>query len=245
MTLRVGRIPYLNCEPFFAYLEGVETLTVSPRALGEAMAAGRLDAGPVPLADFIALTDAIRRLRFGIATPGAAHSVLVFSRSPLATLHGATIGVTEETSTSVRILQLLLKLRYGIRGVSWAKISDDVDAILLIGDQALQARAQGTRFEQCIDLGAEWKAWTGLPCVFAVWAIVRTVPEEAGIELERALDVALLRGVASLQEIAARRRETGLDEGQTISYLKNFIYRFGPREEAAIEEFTRLLPLVK
>ncbi|MFQ5520370.1 MAG: MqnA/MqnD/SBP family protein, partial [Candidatus Methylomirabilia bacterium] len=51
VTLRVGRIPYLNCEPFFAYLEGVEMLTVSPRALGEAMAAGRLDAGPVPLAD--------------------------------------------------------------------------------------------------------------------------------------------------------------------------------------------------
>ena len=240
VILRVGRIPYLNCEPFFAYLDGVETVTLTPRQLGTAIAAGRLDAGPVPLADVIALGESVRRLRVGIATPGAAGSVLVFSKRPLPALTGARLGVTEETSTSAQILQLLLELRYGVTGVRWEKIADGIDGILLIGDHALRARARGTGFEVCTDLGAEWTAWTGLPCVFAIWAITARLPVEVALEVERALDVALNRAMLSLPEIAARRRDTGLDEPQTVSYLRNFIYRFGPKEDEAMGEFTRL-----
>ena len=44
--LRIGRIPYLNCEPFFARLGGVELVALNPRRLGEAVAAWiRLKAG--------------------------------------------------------------------------------------------------------------------------------------------------------------------------------------------------------
>ena len=42
--LRVGRIPYLNCEPFFHRLEGAELVDLIPRRLGVAMASGELDA---------------------------------------------------------------------------------------------------------------------------------------------------------------------------------------------------------
>ncbi len=241
MRLRVGRIPYLNCEPFFAYLDGIETVSLSPRELGLAIAAGELDAGPVPLADVIALGESVLPLRLGIATPGAAGSVLVFSARPLPALSGATLGVTDETSTSARLLQLLLEARDGVTGVQWGKIADGVDGILLIGDQALRARAAGTGFKYCTDLGAEWMAWTGLPCVFAIWAVTRRHGKEVSAGLERALEKALDRAMASLPEIAARRRDTGLDEAQTVAYLRNFIYRFGPKEDQAIREFKKLL----
>lgn len=241
MRLRVGRIPYLNCEPFFAYLDGVETVSLSPRELGQAIASGELDAGPVPLADVLVLGDSVRRLPLGIATPGAAGSVLVFSRRPLPELAGATLGVTDETSTSVRILRLLLDLRYGVSGVRWGKIAEGVDGVLLIGDEALRARTRGTAFAHCTDLGAEWTAWTGLPCVFAIWAVAARIPAEAALDLERRLDRALDRAMASLPEIAARRRDTGLDPAQTAGYLRNFIYRFGPKEDAAIREFKKRL----
>jgi len=241
MRLRVGRIPYLNCEPFFAYLDGVETVSLSPRELGLAIAAGEVDAGPVPLADVIALGDSVLPLRLGIATPGAAGSVLVFSARPLPALSGATLGVTDETSTSARLLQLLLEVRYGVTGVQWGKIADGVDGILVIGDQALRARAEGTGFTYRTDLGAEWMAWTGLPCVFAIWAVTRRHGEGVSAGLERALEKALDRAMASLPAIAARRRDTGLDEAQTVAYLQNFIYLFGPKEDQAIREFKKLL----
>ncbi len=243
--LRIGRIPYLNCEPFFAHLTGVDTVPLVPRALGVALRAGHLDAGPVSLADALALGDRVRWLPHGIATPGAAHSVLVFSRRPLADLDGATVAITDETATSVRILRILLEQRYGLRKLDWTDLPGDhrssarPDAVLLIGDAALRARGSRAGFEHVADVGAEWTAWTGLPCVFAVWAARREVAAERREELARALDVALDRGLADLPAIAARRADTGLDAEEIARYLTHFIYRRGPDEDAAIHEFAR------
>ena len=60
--LRIGRIPYLNCEPFFARLGGVELVALNPRRLGEAVAAGELDAGPLSLVDQLRLEGPPRAL---------------------------------------------------------------------------------------------------------------------------------------------------------------------------------------
>ena len=244
--MRVGSLPYLNSEPFFAYLDGIERVSLMPRALGVVMARGELDAGLVSLADALAMDDAVCRLPFGIATPGATGSVLLFARRPLPALHGATIAVTGETSTSVRLLRLLLERRHDVKDVRWttmAEATDATDAILVIGDEALRRRGRSSGFASCIDLGAEWRAWTGLPAVFAVWVVRRAVPDEARATLHAAIDEALTRGLAHLDAIAARRHgDTGISESEVVSYLSNFIYRFGPLEQRAIQEFTRLLP---
>lgn len=213
-----------------------------PRALGAVMAGGELDAGLVSLADALAMGDAVRHIPFGIATPSATGSVLLFARKPLPALHGATIGVTGETSTSVRLLRLLLERRYAVKDVQWTTLGEARDAILVIGDEALRRRSRSSGFTTCIDLGAEWRAWTGLPAVFAVWVVRRAVPDEAQARLAAAIDTALIRGLANLDAIAARRcRDTGITEAEVVAYLRNFIYRFGPAEMRAIEEFTRLI----
>lgn len=240
--LRVGCLPYLNSEPFFAYLDGVERVSLMPRALGAVMARGELDAGLVSLADALAMGDALRRLPFGIATPGATGSVLLFAGKPLEALHGATIGVTDETSTSVCLLRLLLECRYAVKDVQWTTLGEARDAVLVIGDEALRRRSRSSGFTSCIDLGAEWRAWTGLPAVFAVWVVRRAVSDEARAALEARVATSLTRGLANLDAIAARRHgDTGISESEVVSYLTNFIYRFGPAELRAIEEFTRLI----
>ena len=96
-----------------------------------------------------------------------------------------------------------------------------------------------SRFACCTDLGAEWNTWTGRPAVFATWVIRRTVAEQARAQLTAAIDAALTRGLANLDAIAARRRDTGIGDAEVVSYLTNFIYRFGPEEAGAIDEFTR------
>jgi chorismate dehydratase len=239
-VLRVGSLPYLNSEPFFAYLEGVAQVPMVPRALGALMRRGELDAGLLSLADALAIDEAVYRLPFGIATRGATGSVHVWSQRPLAALHGASVGVTEQTSTSVRILRLLLERRYGVRDVRWTAPGEAADAVLLIGDDALRARGRPSRFALCTDLGEEWTAWTGLPAVFATWVVRRTVDAEARAGLSAAIDRALTRGLAHLDAIAARRRDTGISEAEVVSYLTNFIYRLGPAEARAVEEFIRL-----
>jgi chorismate dehydratase len=235
---RVGTLPYLNSEPFFACLEGVDPVSMVPRALGAVMLRGELDAGLLSLADALALGSAVDRLPFGIATPGATGSVHVRSHRPLEALHGATIGVTGETSTSVRLLRMLLEQRYGVKDVRWTTLHADADAVLLIGDEALRQRGRPSRFACCTDLGAEWAEWTGLPAVFASWVIRRKLSDATRATLTAAIDVALTRGLATLEVIAARRRDTGISEAEVVDYLRNFIYRFGPAEARAIDEFT-------
>lgn len=236
---RVGSLPYLNSEPFFACLEGVEQVSMIPRALGAVMLRGELDAGLLSLADALALGDAVDLLPFGIATPGATGSVHLWSHRPLEGLHGATIGVTGETSTSVRMLRMLLEQRYGVRDARWTTLHAGADAVLLIGDEALRQRGRPSRFACCTDLGTEWADWTGLPAVFASWVIRRTLPEATRATLTDAIDTALAHGLATLDTIAARRRDTGITEAEVVDYLRNFIYRFGHAEARAIAEFDR------
>ena len=238
---RVGSLPYLNSEPFFACLEGVEQVPMVPRALGAVMLRGELDAGLLSLADALALGRAVDLLPFGIATQGATGSVHVWSHRPLGALHGAAIGVTGETSTSVRMLRMLLEQRYGVKDARWTAVDADADAVLLIGDEALRRRGRPSRFACCTDLGTEWAEWTGLPAVFASWVIRRTLPEATRAALTAAIDAALTRGLATLHTIAARRRDTSISEAEVVSYLRNFIYRFGPAESRAIQEFDRLM----
>jgi len=241
MTLpRVGSLPYLNSEPFFACFEGVEQVSMVPRALGAVMLRGELDAGLLSLADALALGDAVDLLPFGIASPGATGSVHVWSHRPIEALHGATIGVTGETSTSVRMLKLLLEQRYGVKDVRWTTLGAEADAVLLIGDEALRQRGRPSRFACCTDLGTEWVEWTGLPAVFAAWVIRRTLPRAMRATLTVAIETALTRGLATLDTIAARRRDTGITEAEVVAYLRHFIYRFGPAEARAIGEFRRL-----
>jgi chorismate dehydratase len=235
--LRVGSLPYLNSEPFFACFEGAELVGMMPSALGAVMLRGELDAGLLSLADALALGDAVELLPFGIATAGATGSVHVWSQRPLDKLHGATIGVTGETSTSVRILRLLLERRYGVKDVRWTGIDGEADALLLIGDEALRRRGRPSRFACCTDLGSEWAEWTGLPAVFAAWVVRRTLPDDTRAALGAAVDRALARGMAALDAIAARRRDTGITEAETVAYLRNFTYRFGPAEHRAIAHF--------
>lgn len=69
-------------------------------------------------------------------------------------------------------------------------------ASLVIGDLA---RALPERLAHRVDLGAEWKAWTGLPFVFAVWA----GPEGVEPAVVEAIRAAGLRGIAELAEAPA------------------------------------------
>jgi len=59
MTMKVGRIPYLSCEPFYFDMErrGIALYDVVPSAMAGALAQGDIDAGPVPVVDCSRLTD--------------------------------------------------------------------------------------------------------------------------------------------------------------------------------------------
>jgi chorismate dehydratase len=164
----------------------------------------------------------------------------VFADRALAGLAGVRIGVTRETSTSVELLRVLLALRYAVEPAAWVAPEEPCDAQLLIGDQAIRRVTGGPPARHVIDLAVEWRDWTGLPFVFARWAVAARVPARERRRLESALDEALDRGLDALPEIAAARRDLGWTGAEVESYLRNFAFRLGPDEEKGAAEFIRL-----
>ena len=244
--LRVGRISYLNVEPFFHAFPWPIAASLPPRALGEAVAEGRVDAGPLALADCLRLEGTVTRLPFGIVGPARAQSVLLFSDRPMAELGGRRIAVTGETSTSVRLLRILLAFRYEVPAPVLVGLDEPADAVLLIGDAALRLRSRGPGPGVSATTSARsGRRWTGYPMVFAAWAVRLDAPAAAREDLESTLADALETGLASLPAIAARRRDLGLSEAEITAYLESFRYRIGPDDEKAVGEYRRLLALLE
>src|SRR5205814_216389 len=122
-------------------------------------------------------------------------------------------------------VQVLLHHRHGIDPdlrplpIDAAAERVDADAVLLIGDRAMKACLPGFRY--AYDLGEAWHEWTGLPFVYALWA-VRPRANLGGVE--EALNEAKRQGLAHVGDIAvAEAPKLGLDAGFCRRYLETVI----------------------
>ena len=247
----VGKIPYLNSVPFYARLEkrDFRILPVVPRRMGMLCALGEIDAGPFSLMDFLRQEDDMELMGWCIATRDQVKSVMLFSKEGWRDLDGRTIGITDDTATSVHLLHVLLEKKYGVharfeRLHQGVNSYDGLDAVLLIGDEALRRNKHGLDgFELVYDLAREWYEWQKLPFVFAVWALRRALPSAVKEELSGLLKGSLESVGGDFVSVAGPHgRRIGLTDEETQEYLSGFNYSLGEREREAIEVFRRLVP---
>ncbi|MGH7740884.1 MAG: menaquinone biosynthetic enzyme MqnA/MqnD family protein [Candidatus Eiseniibacteriota bacterium] len=242
-----ARIPYANAAPFYALWSDAPfaVRNLVPRDLGREAEAGRVDLGLMASGDFLRLKSRFELLgRYGVATRGPVLSVLLFSRRPASALANALISVTPETSTSIRLLRLLLDVRRGLEGVRYIRGLEpaQADAMLMIGDQAMRMRdRRPPGFTHTLDLGADWLEWTGLSFVYAVWAVRSSLAGEVKQELAAFLESSLAAGLSSLPEVARQQIEPGWSAEETEAYLRRFHYRLGPDDLAGLERFEQLI----
>ncbi len=152
--------------------------------------------------------------------------------------------MTPETSTSVRLLKLLLDVRRELAGVRYVRGAEpaQADALLVIGDQAMRMRNRRPEgFTHTLDLGADWLEWTGLSFVYALWAVRRALEPGVRAEFGRFLEASLAAGLASLAEVARQTTEPGWSAAETEAYLRRFHYRLGPEDLKGLERFRALI----
>jgi len=91
----------------------------------------------------------------------------------------------------------------------------------MIGDPAMRlAASAGQRGLRIYDLAEEWRAMTGLPFVFAVWA-VREEACQQGQAIARDFLAAKQEGLKVLEEIAAQyAAELELPQDDLLGYLR-------------------------
>lgn len=264
--LRVGRIPYINCYPVYGAIDrGVVKLDAAlvdgvPTELNQQMATGTLDVSVVSAVEYA--RDAKRYVLLpdlAISCDGPVRSVLLFSKRPATELNGRRVLVSRSSMTSVALLELLFENVWKVRPQfvpANAEISDverfgeaDHDARLVIGDAALlvgsrlQAhRAVPAGYQHMYDLGAEWKHWTGLPFVFAVWVAQRTTPVSAGLGVHATLIESRDWGLQHLQTLADQASSaTGVDQQTCQEYLSGLDYGLSYHHLAGLTEFFRRL----
>ena len=241
-TLRLASVAYFNAKPLIAGLDGDPsvdlTLDVPSGLLGRLQDA-TADVALLPVID-LQREPGLRIIPAGggIGCDGATLTVRLFARRPFDCID--TLAADPDSHTSVALSRVILARVYGVRPrlIDLGEATgDDGEARLLIGDKVVCEEPAG--FEHQLDLGAAWKAMTGLPFVFAAWAAREGV--ELG-DLPEKLAAARRRGLSRVDDLVTRYAvPRGWPADVARRYLSEYLrFEVGSRQIEAIRLFHRL-----
>jgi chorismate dehydratase len=247
--ITIGHINFINTLPLdwegpapFEY----KKISGPPTRINELLLEGEVDLGIISLAFYLDhQAELIRLGDLGIVSDGPVLSVSLFSRKDLTKAKGnggLKIYETSQSATSIILNRIILRRVYGVKPETVSNRSD-AEALLLIGNQALLERQNGT-WENIYDLGEEWRRFTGLPAVFAVLSAQRRVISRKKIELE-----SVVRFIKSVYHKNKDNRaglvhralgKISLDQKILYKYFECLKYEIGPIEEKAILLFDQI-----
>jgi predicted solute-binding protein len=233
---RVGSVRALNAVPLTRGLED-QVVYATPVKLVEMLRCNELDAALVSIVEPL-LNDGYDILDgIAIASLGEVKSVFLAHRRPLAEVR--EVFCDPASLTSVLLLKVLLAergWRPEFKPLERYAAAKEKDFVLLIGDPALDF-ALSSAGHEIFDLGAAWQELTGLPFVFAAWALRRGVENR---ELRRRLAEAKEFGLDTLDHIIASRTE--YTEEFRRDYLGWHIhFHLGSDERRGLAKFAELL----
>src|SRR5438105_9101305 len=211
--VRIGAVNYLNTKPLIYELDllapEAELILEVPSRLADHLADGDLDVALIPAIEYFRGGPYTIVPNIAIASRGPGLSVTLFSRVAWPDIRRVALDAGSRTSAA--LCQILLRKRYGVNpavealALDRAAVEADTDAVLLIGDRAMRACLPG--FAHAFDLGQEWFDWTGLPFVYAFWAVSRDAEALRSGALGRVADAlrqAKEHGMAHVGAIAER-----------------------------------------
>ena len=174
--LRLGAVEYLNARPLVYGLHRpagrFDVRFDVPARCAELLHAGEVDLGLVPSIEYLRADSYVAVPGVAIGSDGPVASVAVFSHQPIDRVR--TVALDASSRTSVALFTVLCARHFGIAPdvrvmpPEPARMLEACDAALLIGDVALLFDHEGAGVQKT-DLGLAWKAYCGLPFVYAFW----------------------------------------------------------------------------
>jgi predicted solute-binding protein len=220
----IGSVPYLNARPLHWTIQEPVTF-LEPSQLVVELAAGRLQAGLVPVVEALENAGAYHIVDgVAIGALNSVYSVVLVHTLPIVRLKA--IALDPASKTSNLLIRVLLQKYYRVNP-RYVSPGEPADGRLIIGDPAIAYR-QSHPDERYLDLAQSWHAHTGLPFVFAVWAVRRDTHDAEG--LASYLRAAAKAGLAARGEIARSHFE--------FRYLTDHLYyHLGNPQKKAISTF--------
>ncbi len=241
--IRIGAVSYLNTKPLLYGLqhesisEQIEIRLDYPAQIARMLEEDLIDVGLVPVAILPRLKEYHIISDFCIGCNGPVDSVAIFSDLPLENI--SSVILDYQSRTSVMLARILIRdfwkldpLMINAEGEDFLrKIQGDV-AGLVIGDRALKQKKHSTYM---YDLGAAWKAYTGLPFVFAAWVSNKALPPEFISLFNRANKI----GVSSIEEVISQENNPPSD--LKTYYTKHISYALDDEKKKGLKLFLSML----
>jgi chorismate dehydratase len=253
----VGHIQFLNCLPIYwglvrsGALLDVELTKDTPDRLNDLLVAGDLDSGPISLVEYLRHAEDLLLLPdLAVGSDGEVLSVNLVAQCPLGELDGRRVALGSTSRTSVLLARMWLADVHGVTPEYFTcppnltSMLLEADAAVLIGDAALRATYSApARGLTVHDLGRAWRDWTGLPMVFAVWAVRRSYAD-ANPGLVKDVHAAFVRSrdeaLAHVDEVAAQAARWEIFDPATLAtYFRTLDFSLGSRQVAGLVEFSR------
>ncbi|MBW3628218.1 MAG: menaquinone biosynthesis protein [Gemmatimonadetes bacterium] len=252
-TLRLGHIVYSNCFPVHARLidrprsgdprivEGI------PSHLNELLERGAIDVAPCSSIEYARYASRYRLLPdLVIGSRGPVRSIQLLSDRPIAELDGQRVALPTASATSVVLLKILLRHRWGaVTEFFWFDQAREdpfalgAAAALFIGDVALRPDLYPAADARA-DLGEEWWRHTGLPFAFAVWQAA-SADTAALATLHATLLESRLYGRENRQALAVRYASRfGLPADMLESYWADLSFELDAPMLEGLRTFYRL-----
>ncbi|HXH99497.1 MAG TPA: menaquinone biosynthesis protein [Sphingobacteriaceae bacterium] len=187
--IRVSAVSYTNSKPFVYGLQHseiankIELSLDIPFECAKKLIEDRADIGLIPVAAMLLIPQAQIISDYCIGADGEVNSVFLFSQKPITEIK--TFMPDAQSRTSNGLLSILFKHYWKVD----PRVADkDSDAFIEIGDRTFGKK---TKYPFVYDLAEEWKKFTGLPFVFAVWAVNKKIDDLFITEFNNALKYGL------------------------------------------------------
>lgn len=241
--MNISVVSYLNSAPLVYGIQHSDFLkdfniSLEVPAIGAAkLASGEADIALVPVGAFAQPGEVEWVGKYCIGVEGPVRTVCLFSEVPLADIR--RVCLDPHSRTSVQLIKILagehwkMKWEYvpAVEGFQFNEIKGDTAGVC-IGDKVFGIEGQ---YPYKYDLAHEWINFTGLPFVFAAWAVKKSVDPD----ILHHLDEAQAAGIKAIPDIARDwSRKIGLPEPDVKDYLtRNISYPFTDEKKAGMEMF--------
>jgi len=233
--------PYSNSAPLVDKLIEVDprvrVINDHPANLVRDLNGGKADVALIPVAHLFSHPELTMLEGLGVAADGPVQSVLLKCNVPIGKVK--VVGRDPASATSNALAGLLLKRHFkrDVEMVDFGAV-ERPDAAVVIGDRALCSDPAPAGD---VDLADAWHQMTGLPFVFAVWAVRRDFPHRDTVtEIARRSYEAGFRAIESIAERYAD--QLGGSVEFWVDYLDNSIhYQLDERDMEGMELFRRYL----
>ncbi len=251
-TIRIGYSPFISHTPITLYLEQtaqendipVEISQGSQEEIRQMFFNDELDLALVSLSDYFQRPESYISSDVCICSEGLVRSVLLYGRVQQPN-QIRTIALYPTSETYILMTKILMAERFDVhpkflfldKTDKWELT--DADAVLLVGDLALQQPPRGDSFSFVWDMGQRWTQWTGIPFIYNFWL---AKDKALGRYIAPTLSQTRDKGVEQLPSLALQgARRLKIDPEYCHDYLNSKLsFRLGGRQRKGVEIFCRL-----